>query len=123
MRAILNIGLNSKTLGEIHQEVARSLVRAHFGEPTTSIVIDSDTEPTLVTEVDHPNDVPIGHIVHRIAHALGQDCIATWLPGQSKGRLIGPNAKAWGEFNPDFFLCPDGSTLAQHLGIVNPIAA
>jgi len=122
MKAILNIGLNSKALGEIHPEVARSLVRAHFGEPIISNVVQSDTEPTLVTEVEHRNDVPIGHIVYRIAHALGQDCIATWLPGQEKGRLVGPNAKQWGEFNADYFLMPGGERLSEQLEAVNPIA-
>ena len=34
---------------------------------------------------------------------LGQDCIAAYLPTSTRGALVGPKAKEWGEFNIDFF--------------------
>lgn len=114
MQAILNIGLKSEQLGDIHPEVVSSLIRAHFGEPINSIVIHSDSEPTMVATVEQPGAMAIGQIVRRLSHVLGQDCIAVWLPGLSQGRLIGPNAAKWGDFNSDFFLMPDGTRLSGH---------
>jgi hypothetical protein len=46
------------------------------------------------------------------ANELGQECIALYYPGAEFGQLIGPRAAAWGEFNPEFFLMPDGTRMA-----------
>jgi hypothetical protein len=48
-----------------------------------------------------------------LAVALGQDCIAVWHADEAYGDLIGPKAAEWGPFNPEFFILPDGTRLAE----------
>lgn len=35
-------------------------------------------------------------------------------PPAAPASLAAPRAASWGEFNPDYFLMPDGRTLAEH---------
>ena len=42
-------------------------------------------------------------LVYEIANALEQDCIAVYIPRSGVGRLVGPRAGKWGEFDLDFF--------------------
>jgi len=42
--------------------------------------------------------------VYRLAVILDQDCIAVSGHDTTVGELIGPNAKAWGDFNTEFFI-------------------
>jgi hypothetical protein len=115
MKVILNIGLDSKTLGKISPTIAANLVGVHF-DVEERRVLSYEPEQTLVVTVNHPNDVPIEHLLHRICHALGQDCIAMWDPAHEQGALIGPNAAAWGGFDPQRFYTQDGLLLdSSHL--------
>ncbi len=50
--------------------------------------------------------------IYDLALLLNQDAIAVYLPDFGHGALIGPRAEAWGNFNPEFFLLPDGSRLS-----------
>src|SRR5690606_29512462 len=69
---------------------------------------DSDTEPTLVVECDATDAQ-----VHNLSVMLEQDCIAVWDRMHREGRLVGPRKEKWGEFNPEFFLLPNGSRLSE----------
>jgi hypothetical protein len=109
MNLVLNIGLartgNSNIgVGTVLRELeARGLHVAHYA------IHHSETEITVVADIN-PSKAAYYAPVYQLAEALGQDCIAVYCDGA--GRLIGPNTAAWGEFNPEFFLCLDGATLA-----------
>lgn len=115
MKFILNIGLNVEATTSIAADVARQIVVANDFLVTTWTVLQSDTEPTLVCEVmplTTDRGIVLQHL-YQIAEDLEQDCIAVYSPTTGKGVLIGPDAKAWGKFNPAFFFNLDGKRLAQ----------
>ena len=115
MQVILNIGLartgaSNLTRGDILDPIAREGLRA-----TSIVLLPSDTELTAVVTADFggfaTKNAVVGQAVYRLSDALGQDCIGVWFPRTSEGRLIGPRSDAWGDFNPEFFLLPNGSSL------------
>jgi hypothetical protein len=117
MEVVLNIGLartgkpNLKT-----SEVLDTLAREGFRVRTFE-TFQSDTEPTLVITAIFglwsTKNAVLGQAVHRAAVALDQDCIGAWLLPSASGALIGPRAAEWGDFNPEFFIMPDGRRLAS----------
>ncbi len=117
---ILNIGLNSETDGPITPARALAALMANDIRIESDVVLNSDTEPTLVATVTM-YDFPAlcWRKLHQVANDLHQDCIAAWNPESMKGALIGPRAAKWGDFNPALFIMPDGS----RLGAVLPAAA
>lgn len=97
MNATLNIGLktNKDARVPVHHAIT-VFPRFTFRD---SRVADSATEQTLIARLEGITRDD----VHVAAILLEQDCIAVlWDSGQ--GELIGPNAEAWGAFNPDYFL-------------------
>lgn len=115
MKFLLNVGLDAKATTTISADVARQIVGANDFLVTTWSVVQSDTEPTLVCEVIPLSTSPLLVLqqLHQIAIDLRQDCIAVYRPHTKGGALIGPNAKAWGKFNPAYFFTLDGQRLAQ----------
>lgn len=118
MKFILNIGLARKgkpnlTADEVMQAVNATLSCA----VVSSNQVVSDTEPTLVVScVGQPRMMTVyAAKVYRVSSTLGQDCIAVYWPEVKSGALIGPNAEAWGEFNPKFFFDADGDRLNQEI--------
>lgn len=124
MKVILNIGLDNVPVDEnyanskLNSLIARraftaaQAVRAHGFKVITGRVVRSDTEPTLVVQAT--DDAPgQDNRIDMLSTALHRDCIAVWYPDEGFGALIGPRADAWGEFNPEFFIMPDGSRLAS----------
>jgi hypothetical protein len=113
MDVILNIGLANNP-----RDVRGSLEVLNFYGlvPAEHQLLDSDTEPTLVVTVhtgELPVDVAPSQAIFCASKALGQDCIAAYIPARDVGRLIGPRADKWGAFNPEFFLMPGGSRLSD----------
>ena len=127
MEVILNIGLDgipaglSYTNGKLNPLNARQALtavqalRAHGMQVKASKVFQSDTEPTMVAVV-----VMTGHdsyentrALHQTAADLQQACIAVYTPRVAFGALVGPHAAAWGAFNPELFIMPDGTRLSQ----------
>ena len=110
MKTILNIGLareGNKNIGV--GTVLRELGQRGF-QLYEYLIWHSATEVTVVAEVEaNMSTSPF----YYLAQVLGQDCIAVYRPDLQKGRLIGPKAEAWGEFNPEFFIQLDGTRLAQ----------
>ena len=103
---ILNIGMKREggkdlTLGEIHLALGK-LGLVPLGEAT---IAQSSTEPTAVLRFEGKPNRPV---IHRLAHELGQEAIASLVLPSAYGYLDGPNAKAWGEFDPEQFLMPNG---------------
>jgi hypothetical protein len=103
---ILNVGLatGADTLSARHVE--QTLRGVGFTVQLTS-VRRSATEPTLVARVTI-DDGDMAEALYEASVQLAQDCIAVWCPPTNLGLLIGPNAAAWGEFNPEFFLVFSG---------------
>lgn len=66
----------------------------------------SATEDTLIVKlnVSGGSMVAIRKAINELAADLCQDCIAMYVGAEWRGELIGPNAAAWGEFNPEYFL-------------------
>lgn len=109
MKAIINIGLARKGLPDLPiGEVLRTLKEAKI-DVEFWLTRSSDTEETLVATVSGP----VLSASYIVAQRLDQDCIAVYDPRSDIGRLIGPNAAAWGSFNPEFFLLLDGSILSR----------
>ena len=66
-------------------------------------VQQSTTEPTLVATLSRPLTPTEAH---DLSVALKQEAIAQH--ANNTGALYGPNAAAWGDYNPDFFLLHNG---------------
>jgi hypothetical protein len=127
MNLILNIGLEgvpvqmSYTNGVPIPLVTRQFlatvqtVRAAGFRIQKAFIAQSDTEPTAVLSVDDHDDPGLDNRIDMLSTALGQDCIAVWNLYESFGQLIGPRADKWGEFNPKFFIMPDGTRLSTYL--------
>ncbi len=112
MDVILNIGLAREGNSNIGQGTVLREVIASFGAAAVTFK-HSDTEVTAVCCVEGFNPGHLRQQVEFLARLLGQDCIAVYEPKLGAGQLIGPRAEKWGTFNPEFFIMPDGSRLAQ----------
>ena len=130
--AIFNIGLKveahnsvsgqAETIEDASIEVLR-LVTA-----VASIkYAQSATERTAIVTLVY-KDLPERHLSVRYAEELAyhlcglyrQDAIAYYVTsteGDVRAGLVGPRAAEWGPFNPAYFLCGDGETLASRLGL------
>ncbi len=94
-----NIGLNVTDKEPNTVEHVLSTLKAAGIEPDRYEVKQSGTEPTLVAQIPKTDDATVA----KISDALSQDAIAVQNPDGS-GKLLGPRAAAWGDFNPEFFL-------------------
>lgn len=68
----------------------------------------SDFEPTLVAQLKTSNAVAL---CNRLAKDLEQEAVAYYNLDTKKGELIGPKAKEWGGFNPEYFETFSGNKL------------
>lgn len=75
----------------------------------------STTEDTLVVACFGDDGALFRAMVYELAMDLQQDCIAVYNATSFSGALIGPNAAAWGEFNPEFFIRFDESAPAAKI--------
>jgi hypothetical protein len=104
MEAMINIGLmrNVEPYGFVRiAEIEKQLEHWDITvlQSRVAIVDDLQDEDTYVARVDA---YASEDALYAISVALDQDCIAIrYADGQ--GKLIGPKAKEWGEFNPAFF--------------------
>jgi hypothetical protein len=107
MKIELNIGLNvtgrtnDKAAFNSRAAYALALLGLNFGRRAVST-----TEDTLIVAKSVPSEdmAAFRDTVHALAVSLEQDCIAVYNATAMSGELIGPNASAWGTFNPDFFI-------------------
>ena len=110
MYTILNIGLAVEGRADNDPDQVVDLLKQVFGE--TSLrdwrVDLSDTERTVVAKLKLADGYDLGYEfvgkIYRLAYFFGQDCIAVQMGRRGYGELIGPGAKSWGKFNPDFFI-------------------
>jgi hypothetical protein len=111
MDVILNIGLAVNGNSNIGSGTAIREVIATFGAASFKFK-HSDTELTCIACVQFTDGAAAWHKVYHLAQLLSQDCIAVYTPSIGKGELIGPRSEAWGAFNPEFFILPDGTRLS-----------
>lgn len=92
---------------DIYYRAARTTLRNSIPALTVSgsRVAFSSTERTLVVAgvIENLDQPAIDALISEVAAWCHQDCIAYRLNG-TDGYLAGPNAAAWGEFNPAEFL-------------------
>ncbi len=106
---VLNIGLATRDGGSITAKQALDVLRWQLGRTVLDwTVAQSATEPTLVAEIDAKLSPLEGE---HLAERLRQDCVAQF--DGFNGQLYGPNAEAWGPFNPAYFLLFDGLPLER----------
>lgn len=103
---ILNIGLadDRKALFE----ACRAMRRAGIVFDTAHLRLSPTDEYAMVVMCDATDDR-----IHAVSEALEEDCIAVWDLMHREGRLIGPKAAEWGEFDPKLFILRDGSRLSE----------
>lgn len=102
MNALLNIGMRRGRYGEdLHSsQVEHAMHSVDIDLMKAEVVApDADSEATMVCFVERANPEKI----YQLAEMLGQDCIAVYNLNNCVGRLIGPDAASWGEFNRDYF--------------------
>lgn len=115
---ILNIGLRRSDNGELlnYLSVEQSL-RDTGLDVRDFKLFQSDSEPTavVVVKIGATGRTGVGRTVeNNVAPPLKQEAIAVYVPDLKYGMLLGPKANAWGSFNPQYFLMPDGRRLSEH---------
>ena len=116
----LNVGMNKAAGGELTKgELLAALrvckiITAHPVE-----FHESDTERTAVVELA---SLPTVERLYTLSELTGQDCVAVYSLPSGDGSLIGPKAKAWGPFNPTYFIMPGGRR-AMQCGQAPPLGA
>ena len=97
------------TLTEIVQAVERTglAIQALAVYPS----VDSTEQTVVVGLRQWPS--PLRGAIFALAQVLGQDCIAVHMTPAGAGRLIGPRADAWGDFDPAYFIGLDGEPLPE----------
>jgi hypothetical protein len=113
----LNIGLRigrSAHLNTVTQ-ACQALERAGFNLQMMRVDMSS-TEPTVVVQVESAStwgvDPAQAGALHGVAAVLGQQAIAIFEPNRGHGVLVGPEAAAWGKFDPTEFITITGRRLA-----------
>lgn len=109
MAALLNIGADiGKFKGVVSmQNVLDVLGYSKIVYQSIAKAVGPDEATFVVSLAKAPSDEKI----MLASVLLGQDCIAIRYPDGS-GKLIGPAAAEWGDFNPEFFVLEDGSRAA-----------
>lgn len=106
---ILNIGLDTVHGGRLDPRAAFVAIAGKAAGAVHCGVHASDSEPTLVVVVEDLQQTAL----HRLADNFAQDCIAVYDTRAKRGRLIGPRAAAWGEFDAARFIMPTGRRLGE----------
>lgn len=102
-KTILNIGHNVNGLPTWDRwDIANALypIKAHI---ESHEVMQSTSEQTSVIVLDCYVDDALLLV---LCEQLQQDAIAAFDTVEGTGRVVGPRASEWGEFNPDYFLMP-----------------
>lgn len=112
---IMNIGLQigeGDDAVEIMPTAVLKAMRALNIRWDTATVRQSDSEPTLVVSADAAD-----HQIAMLADAFDQMAIAVYDKYHAKGRLVGARRQEWidkwGDFNPAYFILPNGSRLSE----------
>ena len=100
----INIGLEKNTGGSVSVAGLLEILCNNFHMESAQIK-QSETEPTLIFRAYYIScGYELAGLLYDLCIRFKQDCVAYSFDGGVTGRLVGPNATAWGEFNPDFFI-------------------
>jgi hypothetical protein len=102
-KPVINVGLKVGDEVKLSPQQVLDEVERAGGKVSNYRIIDSSSEPTVVIELE---DVIPSERLNDLSVKLDQEAIAQRFP-DGTGELQGPNAAAWGEFNPEFFIEPD----------------
>jgi len=106
----LNIGLDDPSGGpRLSVDEVLKAVKKAGGEVISSSVYASDTEPTLVVKLKTKLD---DKSATKLSTDLGQESIAQRFDDET-GKIHGPQAEKWGEFDPKFFITSDGRRASE----------
>jgi hypothetical protein len=108
---LLNVGLAIPAGGELTPAEAKAAIEAFGVKVTDSAVHQSNTEQTLVAQLDRaltPEEADA------LSRALGQEAVVQMVGNE--GALYGPEKEKWGDFNPDYFLTLKGDKASAVLG-------
>jgi hypothetical protein len=105
---LVNIGLDTNDGKGITASRAITMLMAQGVEVLEHAEHTSSTEPTLVAKLSRPLTAAQATAV---SAALDQEAIAQYTDGA--GKLYGPAASKWGDFNPEFFMTLDGKRLGD----------
>jgi hypothetical protein len=111
-----NIGLAVGTSGAENTVTETVQALERFGFNLLALrVAQSSTERTVIAQVSSPSAWGIDSLqataVYALAVQLGQQAIGVFEARRGHGELIGPDAAAWGEFDPTQFLTIEGRPL------------
>ena len=100
MDALLNIGLTRNTEGYVRvSDIMSQFAIHHIATHGGRVAFNPHGEDAFVAHVTNVDEDKL----YSISLALDQDCIALYELHSCTGKLVGPNASAWGEFSPAFF--------------------
>lgn len=105
----LNLGLDGPIGGgaKLSQEDRLDLYRktlSELMEVYETRIGESCTEPTLIVVGVFKTDAFYSTMLYDMVCVAEQDCIAMYAEDYRVGKLFGPNADAWGEFNLEYFI-------------------
>jgi hypothetical protein len=126
MRIILNVGLKiGRTNETIGLDLVERSIRQIFGLALRYSISEhgSDTEPTAVVSFEYSgselgNYQGVHGLIRQMAQATQQEVIPAYKPERMKGVMLGATIDlddSWGDFNPAYFIMPDGSRLGATL--------
>ena len=111
----INIGLDNPSGGpRLKVQDVLNAVRKAGGEVISSSVHTSNTEPTLVVKLKTKLD---DQSATKLSKDLGQEAISQRFEDET-GKIYGPQAEKWGDYNPEFFITSDGRRASE---ISNPM--
>jgi hypothetical protein len=121
----LNIGLNvANGDNSAHALISRDVRALQFLRNSaylSNVISDrlavSNTEQTRIVALSlaSEDESSARAEIFELAVWLEQDCIAVYNATAMSGALIGPNAAAWGTFNPDYFIRVDATAPAAQI--------
>lgn len=114
---LINVGLaikNSETTLP-PETVSAVLIASGITIAGTPLTTVSDTEPTFVAVICVPEGTDIPTMFWGISKRLQQEAVVIFDLRSHIGELYGPNAEAWGPFNPDYFFTPSGRRMSEDM--------
>ena len=109
--AVINIGLDINGGERLHPQQALAALERFGVKPISAHIAQSDSEPTLVIELDRSLRP---HEAHALSAELQQEAIAQ-VDHNGVGDLHGPEADKWKPFNGDYFIDHTGKRLTQSI--------